>query len=384
MLETLREYAADQLKASGELDRIRAAHAAYYSRLAEPVAAARITAPWVGPQSSALTDEAIHRLEAEYDNLHSALEWWCTSRQPAEGLRLALALNSLWSRLGQYAVGRGWLEAMLDLADATAQAAALRAERAVALTDAGTHAGRQGDNEKARTFHRRSVELWRELQYAPGVAVALANLGLAEWVEGDPEQATRLLEEALPLSRAANLPHTVAIVLRSLGLIARAQGQYARAEVLFADAMAQPLPAGWFRDYSLARSISCLGRVAFLQNEPSRARALLGQALDVIRQARVTGQALADCLDWQAALEFQDGDSVRAVRLFGAADSHWRSSGAHRYAPEEGAHAHDVAAVRAAVDHQTFAGAWSEGAAMSVQQAIAYALESEAAPALAR
>ena len=146
-------------------------------------------------------------------------------RRPlAEGLRLAVALNSLWSRLGQYAVGRRWLEAMLDLADRTAPPSTLQAERAVALTEAGTLASYQGDNEQARTFHRRSVELWRELDDAANLSIALANLGLAEWVAGDANAATALLEESLEHSRTANLPHTVAISLRDLGLIARSRG----------------------------------------------------------------------------------------------------------------------------------------------------------------
>jgi len=212
------------------------------------------------------------------------------------------------------------------------------------------------------------------------LSVALANLGLAEWVAGDVEHAVPLLEEALSRSRTANVPHTVAISLRNLALIARSQGQYARAEVLLTQAAEQELPPGWFRGYSVARSLSCLGRVACLQHDLARARALFRQALEMIRQAGVTGQALADCLDWQAALEAEEGDRARAVHLFGAADTHWRTSGAHRYAPDEAAYTRDVDEVRAALDDQDFAAGWAEGAAMRPEQAIAYALRSEATP----
>ena len=182
-----------------------------------------------------------------------------------------------------------------------------------------------------------------------------------------------MLEEALVRSREANVPHTVAISLRDLGLIARSQGDYARAETLFSEAAACPLPTGWFRGYSVARSVSCLGRVAYLQGDLSRARALLRQAFEAIQEAGVTGQALADCLDWQAALEARAGDIVRAVRLFGAADNHWRASAAHRYQPEDAAYAQDLARARAGLDPDAFASAWAEGAAMDPAQAIAYA-----------
>jgi hypothetical protein len=115
--------------------------------------------------------------------------------------------------------------------------------------------------------------------------------------------------------------------------------------------------------------------VAYLQHDLAQARALFRQAFEAIRQARVSGQALADCLDWQAALEASQGDLGRAVRLFGAADNHWRTSGAHRYTPDEPAYARDLASVRAAVDDQALAAGWAEGAAMSPEQAIAYALQ---------
>src|SRR5262249_23374470 len=205
------------------------------------------------------------QLEAEFDNLQSALDWWLREGHPVEGLRLAIAFHALWSRHGQYALGRRWLEAMLELAERTEPSGPFRAERAVALMEAGTLAGYQGDNVEARAFHRRSVEAFRELDHAAGLGVALANLGLAEWVTGDADRAVVLLHEAMIRLREANIPHSVAICMRNLGLIARSQGDYARAETLFREAAEYPLPAGWFRGYSVARSLSCMGRVVHLQ-----------------------------------------------------------------------------------------------------------------------
>jgi predicted ATPase/DNA-binding XRE family transcriptional regulator len=377
MLETMREYAEELLVSSGEAERIRASHATFYSRLAEPPHAEQVAWPWVWAQTPEQMHQVFELLEPELANFHAALQWWATHARVAEGLRLAVAVNSLWSRLGQYAAGRHWLELMLDVADRTAAPNSFRAERAVALTEAGTLAGYQRDYQQARTFHHRSAELWRELNHVPNLAIALANLGLAEWLSGDAGQATVLLEEALERSRAANLPHTVAICLRDLGLIARAGGQLARAEALFREAAAQRLPPGWYRGYSLARSISCLGRIAYLQADVPRAAALLREALQIIRQARVTGQALADCLDWQAALETSQGELGRAARLFGAADNQWQQSGAKRYAPDEPAYAHDLAALRAAVDEETFASEWAAGSAMQLREAIAYAMRED-------
>jgi predicted ATPase/DNA-binding XRE family transcriptional regulator len=381
MLDTIREYALEELDASGEAEASRARHAQFYAHLAEPLdAASRSIMLWALSPAPLLSDLALDRLESELDNVVAALDWWLTTSGVAEGLRLAVAANWSWSRRGQYTAGRHWLEAMLDLAE-RAPPAGFQAECAVALTEAGTLAGYQGDSEQALAFFRRSVGMWRELDHAPGLTLALATLGHAEWVAGDADQAVTLLEEALSRGREANVPHTVAISLRNLGLIARSQARYARAEALFAEAAAQALPPGWYRGYSLARSLSCLGRVAALQHDLPRAAAALRQAMEVVREARVVGQALADSLDWQAALEAQQGKLVRALRLFGAADSHWRTSGARRYMPDEAAYSHDLTSLRATLDAQTFATEWAEGAAMSAEEAIAYALqESDSAP----
>ena len=171
---------------------------------------------------------------------------------------------------------------------------------------------------------------------------------------GDAEQATALLKEALVRSRETNIPHTVATSLRNLGLIARWQGQFARAEALFQEAAAQDLPPGWYRGYSMARSLSCLARVACLQHDFTRARGLLQQAFGMIRSERVTGQALADCLDWQAALEAMQGDRPRCPPVRRGRQPLADERRASLWARRGGVRA-DLAGVRAAFDEQAFA-----------------------------
>jgi hypothetical protein len=61
------------------------------------------------------------------------------------------------------------------------------------------------------------------------------------------------------------------------------------------------------------------------------------------------------------------GQPERAVRLWGAAEALYDSIGKHT-------DYYDRAAARAQLDDATFAAAWAEGRAMTVEQAIAYAL----------
>ncbi len=69
------------------------------------------------------------------------------------------------------------------------------------------------------------------------------------------------------------------------------------------------------------------------------------------------------------------GHPERAARLFGAANALLERSGAVLDEVDQAEHARDVAATRAQLDEATYAAAWAEGRAMTLEHAIAYALE---------
>ena len=104
MLETVREYAAERLEASGEAQAVRARHAAYYLALAERAAPAL-----AGPEQGAW----LERLDGAHDNLRRALAWFAAQGPPGAGLRLAAALLRFWQIRGHAAEGRSWLDRLL-------------------------------------------------------------------------------------------------------------------------------------------------------------------------------------------------------------------------------------------------------------------------------
>src|SRR6202008_2546218 len=86
MFETIREYALDQLLASGQMPALRRRHAAYYLALAEHAAAKLRGAEQV---------PCLSRLEADHETLRAALEW-AQQAEPELALRLACALWRFW------------------------------------------------------------------------------------------------------------------------------------------------------------------------------------------------------------------------------------------------------------------------------------------------
>lgn len=174
MLETVREYAAEQLGAV-ERDLVADRHAAYYLALSED-SAARLEG---SEQASVL-----ETLEAEHENLRSALAW-TLHKGPAgtgastpagsavlpgnedPGLRLVLALWRFWHWRGHLTEGRQWIGAALERAPARSR------ERARLLAALGVIAFEQDDLETAQSCHQESLAICREVGDADGVAFAL-------------------------------------------------------------------------------------------------------------------------------------------------------------------------------------------------------------------
>jgi predicted ATPase len=107
LLETIREYALEQLDVHGERALVRRRRAEYYLRSAEIV---------VGQISSAHQAAWLHSLELEHDNLRAALAWCQDAGEPELGLRAAGLLAWFCQVRGHMTEGRARLAELLTLA----------------------------------------------------------------------------------------------------------------------------------------------------------------------------------------------------------------------------------------------------------------------------
>ncbi|HKD32913.1 MAG TPA: NB-ARC domain-containing protein [Gaiellaceae bacterium] len=108
MLETIREFALEQLESAGELEHSRRRHASWFAELAERLDAESRT----GDQAA-----SIARLADDYPNLRAAIGWAREGQDGDLDLRLATALWPFWSTRGYVGEGRRALEDALELAD---------------------------------------------------------------------------------------------------------------------------------------------------------------------------------------------------------------------------------------------------------------------------
>ncbi len=364
LLETMRQYGQEKLRAAGEAEALGHQHARFFLRLAEEV----------GPNLNRPDRGAwLARLAVEHDNLRAALAWSLAEPGGETTLRLAGALWWFWFHAGYWSEGRGWLARALALVPAGPRTAA----RAKALFGAGVLAWAQGDHAAARAQLEESVAIWRALGERSGLAYALQFLGMELLTGDDLARARALTEESVALLRAVDDPADhfgLASALASLGIVALTQEDYASASDLLEESVARFRAAG--DTWGLALPLRNLGIVAFRLGDYGRAVQLLSESLAVLR-ALGEKWFISRSLETLAGALALQGDHDRAARLFGVGEALRETVGASVLPFYRGDYDRGVAAVRAGLDADTLAAAWAAGRAMTLDQAIDEALRTE-------
>jgi tetratricopeptide (TPR) repeat protein len=269
MLETIREYALEKLKASGEEALTKRAHAAYCLVLAEEEAM---------EQSGAERAEWLERFASEHDNFRAALEWLTETGDAEWGLRLGTALFRYWEIREYLAEGRDRLGRLLKLAGAAAPTKL----RMRALFAAGVLAGEQGDYASAEGLINESQDIARKLGDKTGIAVSLNALAVFARDRGDVATAQMLFEASLGLWRELGDQKAVARALSNLANVLKLQGDYDRARALYAECLAIFQRLG--DRTGVAWSLNYQGDVARDQGDSAAAQTLYEQGLVMFRE----------------------------------------------------------------------------------------------------
>jgi predicted ATPase/class 3 adenylate cyclase len=356
MLETIRQYAQDRLLASGEAARVRTRHRTWYLDLAE-----RGEVGMGGPEQTMWLD----RLEVEHDNLRAALGWSSTDQDDAEiRLRLAVALDGFWSFHTHWGEGRKWLEAALDGSGDIKSTA-----RAMALCWAGGLAWRQGDYGTAQDLVEAGLALARELSDEKGIAWALAWRGLVALRQEDFDAATTLFAESLELSRKLQDNRLMGQVLAQMGVMARRRGDYANAVALCDESLAmfRTLGVKW----DIAYALRLTGHTVRLQGDLERATRLYRESLALFGETKDKWVA-TECIEGLALIASAQGNHERATRLLGAGNAARETFGITMPRPIDADQARTT--TREGLGETEFKAAWTYGRAMTLEQAIEYAV----------
>ena len=401
LLDTIKEYAASRLAASGEEDALRLRHRDYLLHYAEYV----VSQAFVRGAPSWPERVALYRaITVDLPNYRLALITSLRRGDTAEGLRMCGAMRNPWVTHGDVTEGAEWFDRFLVSADGVPPGV-----RGPALVFRGDLAFDQQDYPTAERCAREGLDLCREAgdpheagalrllamaslragnlaeavsrideaagtahklgnDWEEGLALSIKAAGLARL--GSLREAQRVYEAALDVLRDNN-GWGVAQVRYGLGGVARARGDnqaaishYQAALSLYQEIDARP---------EIARCLAGIASVALVQDDLALCRASLTESLTL---SLATGQRLpvARGLEAFAALEARSGEAVRAARLAGAA-LELRSAAGHPPSAGAGARLEDLLGpARRSLGELRAAALLDEGRAMGADEAVRYAM----------
>jgi predicted ATPase/Tfp pilus assembly protein PilF len=401
MLETIREYALERLAERDQMETLRQQHAHYFAR-------------WVaefGLGSYPGTGYWLDLIEEEHDNLRAVLNWSLADLDQAElGAGMVGILYWFWYQRGYISEGRDWCRQLMTFTPEMGRTVG----RASLLLGSGSLALMQGDLKRAAPRLAESAALWRELQDEKRLALALTACGVLALNQGDLTTAEHNFEEGLAIGRQLDHRWFIAASLLNLGGMAVAQGDYAAAQVRLAEAavVAKTSDDDWLAasilnnlgeiarvqgDYEqarcsysesqallrktghkpdVARSLHNLGYVVQHQGNYDQAQAYFQESLAMFRELG-NKRGIAECLAGLAGLAVGQGQPQGAARLLGAAQTQLTASGASWWPADLVEYERNLATIQTALNQEIFAAAWKEGQVMSLEQAIAYALDNK-------
>jgi predicted ATPase/DNA-binding CsgD family transcriptional regulator len=364
MLETVREFALDELARCGAEDAVRRAHAEYFRALAEraePELRGAGQVAWIA------------RLETELPNLRAVLDWSLAGGDVETGLRLAGALWWFWFLRNHVAEGRAWF----DRARATGREPAAAAGKAA--LGAAVLAWRAAEYAMAKNYAEEALERFAACDDRWGVAVVVHWQGhLAEDLEHDGERSIAILADSLAQFEAIGDAWGVAFSQRCLGRAWMGiKGDYDRATSLLTPALAtfRRLGDGW----NIGVTLHKLGDNAReVGNWPEAIAAYQESLAHHWTQRDPLG--VADALLRLAQILVALGDVELAARFFGCAEAQRERTGTMVFEPARLGYEQAVAAARAALGDDPFQAAWDAGRSLPLADAIEMAANLRASP----
>lgn len=380
-LETVRQYGRERLEETEEVERVRRRHLTWYLNFAEQA-----------DQGLRGSNEALWlgRLERDHDNILAALDY---ARSEAPGgpdeIRLLRALEWFWHIFGFWTEGRARLETALARSAGTPSALLPKV-----IIGAARLAYRQGDRPRARTLCEEGLALSRAVGDRSGEACCLLWLGILDMAESDAARAAPRLEESLAIYRALGDRWWTVEALSFLASLAVMRDDFGRAHSLHEESLAVARETG--NRNNITTALRNLGHLALRRGDDGAAANYFSESLRLCRETESAAAGdsdegveslgprpavfllpgvITECFDSLARVACVRGAYEPAARLFGATEASLENLGGQLPLWSDIAeHDRYVGATRAALGDPRFEAAREQGRAMSLNQAVEYAL----------
>lgn len=300
MLETIREYAQEQLTQQDAEDIVRRGHADYMLSLAvaaEPKLKGADQRDWLA------------RLDTEHDNMRAGLTWYQQAGAVELGLQLASALGLFWQTRSHLREGQTFLRGLLNLVvNQTMESSHMHA-----FYWAGRMGMMLGEYPSARMYYEQSLRLGTVLESELGLAAAYLGMGDAHWATGDYTESIHQCEMSLDLYRESGDIWGSACALNSIAMDLWFQCNYQQAAALAEESLTLFRSIG--DQYGSGEPIYALGMVAFRQGNHGLAEAQFEESLTFYRSMGSYDGAAA-CLYQLGRVALRSGVFTQAAAYF--------------------------------------------------------------------
>ena len=355
MLETIREYATDQLEAAGKTVELQRAHAEFFLALGE------------SEGMSAEHDYGFRYdvFPPERENLRAAIDWLASAGQTELALQLAISLENFWVIADPF-------EGIRTYERLLAQEGVPDLLRARALRCYAGSSFLAGKYEQAQEANEESLALFRAADDDAGIAELLHRIGINALMLGEPERARQLLEQSVERFRGLGSVRGEAEAIGALGFVVQRERDFEGAIELYrtSEQMCAEIGFTWWRQTMLANIADCefqLGRIDESERTCSEELELAREIGD--RQAMVYGLAH---LARTSAVKRRP---ARAGLLWGALEAEAERAPLGQWEIEKEEYANGVLVAHGA----EFDRAYAQGRALSLEAAVAEALRAATA-----
>jgi predicted ATPase len=401
MLETVREYALQELEKQGELQTLRHDHALFFmSRVSDEMGFRLVSAEslaWLA------------WLETEHDNIRAALAW-ALSASDLTPFRSSLfsLLSWFWYRRGYLSEGRQWTErflatplaapgtlgraaiqlasSVLALWQGNAKTAFSEAEECLstvrreedeglmpfALLNLGVIGINMGRDAVAYPLMRESSALFEERRIRFFHGVSLVHLGNISLGLGNPAEARQWLEKALSILQEVGDKWGISFALNNFGEVARVQGDYSEARIYYEQSEALLRQMGDQGD--LARLVHNLAYIARHEGDLDGSRRLFSESLDMFKKFG-NKRGMAECLMGLSGIKAEEGRPEQAARLFSAAEEILAECGTAWWPADRGEVARNRALILSKLAKPAFQAEYALGRQLPLEQKLAMAVD---------
>jgi predicted ATPase len=354
MLETVREYAREQLEASDEAGPLFERSAAHFTALARQSK----------PALRAADPSALDRIEAEHANMRAVLAWSLRARRFEFALELVWCLKDFWIFRRYFAEGDDWasriLEATHDLDTG---------HRTWALAGAADLAGLVHDFDRAIELKLESIDGLRKLGEDDLVAGTFADLVCITADKGDLDRARHYEAEAMKIARLTERRRARGFALFASGYRALREGSFDEAAETFLEAC--PV---WQAEGSFGDAANCFA----MAGECFRRAGSLPEAADYLREGVRRGIELGHTILFPEALQETAGLAVAAgafedaVFFLAAATRAWDEFDMPRW--DRNDYDRSLACINESLDPASTDALWARGLGTIPERAVVEAL----------